>query len=112
MAETFSVTPQYIWEPSYRYNVIRTEFESGKEQRKYIGVLPRQWGLSFKGSSATIATVVDFYKARKGSFEVFAWIPPGESTAISARFEEDSLRVTRYGLTSWGECSVTISEVL
>lgn len=112
MAETFSVTPQYIWEPSYRYNVIRTEFESGKEQRKYIGVLPRQWGLTFKGSSTTIATVVDFYKARKGSFEVFNWIPPGEASAISARFEEDSLRVTRYGLTSWGECSVTISEVL
>ena len=112
MAETFSVTPQYIWEPSYRYNVIRTEFESGKEQRKYIGVLPRQWVLSFKGSSATIDTVVDFYKARKGSFEVFNWTPPGEASAISARFEEDSLRVTRYGLTAWGECSVTISEVL
>jgi len=88
MAETFSVTPQYIWESSYRYNVIRTEFESGKEQRKYIGTLPRQWVLSFKGSSATIATVVDFYNARKGSFEVFNWIPPGESTAISVRFKK------------------------
>lgn len=112
MAETFNVTPQYIWEPSYHYNVIRTEFESGKEQRKYIGVLPRQWGLTFKGSSATIATVVDFFKARKGGFEAFTWTPPNEDSAINARFEEDSLRVTRYGLTSWGECSLVIREVL
>ena len=112
MAETFSVTPQYIWEPSYRYNVIRTEFESGKEQRKFLGVLPRQWALTFKGSWATISGVVDFYKARKGSFEAFNWTPPGESTAISARFEEDSLSVPRTGLISWAECSVIITEVL
>ena len=112
MAETFNVTPQYVWEPSYHYNNIRTEFESGKEQRKFIGVLPRQWALTFKGRWATISGVVDFYKARKGSFEAFSWTPPGESTAISARFEEDSLSVTRYGLTSWGECSLVIREVL
>ena len=112
MAETFNVIPQYVWEPSYHYNNIRTEFESGKEQRKFIGVLPRQWALTFKGSSEKITTVVDFYKARKGSFEAFNWTPPGENTVISARFEEDSLSVTRYGLTSWGECSLVIREVL
>ena len=112
MAETFNVTPQYVWEPSFNYNVIRTEFESGKEQRKFLGTLPRKWNLAFKGNWATVSVVANFYKARKGSYEAFLWTPPGEETQISARFEENSLSVTRYGLTSFGECSLTITEVL
>lgn len=112
MAETFSSTAQYIWETTHNYNVIRTEFESGKEQRKYLGTLPRKWNLTFKGNWTNISSVIDFYRARKGSYEAFSWTPPGEASAISARFEDNSLSVTRYGLTSFGECSLTITEVL
>ena len=112
MAETFSVTPQYIWEVEYSHNVLKTTFESGKTQRRYKGAKPREWNLTFKGAWSTVEAVVTFYNARKGSYEAFNWTPPGESTAISVTFKENSLSITRHGLTSFGECSVIIEEVL
>ena len=112
MAETFSVTPQYIWEVGYSHNVLKTTFESGKTQRRYKGAKPREWNLTFKGAWSTVEAVVTFYNARKGSYEAFNWTPPGESTAISVTFKESSLNMTRHGLTSFGECSVIIEEVL
>ena len=112
MAETFSVTPQYIWEAGYSHNVLKTTFESGKTQRRYKGAKPREWNLTFKGAWETVGEVVTFYNARKGSYESFIWTPPGETTAITAVFKDHSLSVTRYGLTSFGECSLTIEEVL
>ena len=112
MAETFDVMPQYIWESASEHNVLITTFETGKEQRRYKGARPRQWNLTFKGNWATVSGVVDFFNARKGSYEAFIWLPPGETNSIYARFKESSLNVTRYGLTSFGECSVTLIEVL
>ena len=112
MAETFSVVPQYIWNPVSEHNVLKTTFESGKTQRRYKGAKPRQWNLTFNGTWATVSSVVDFFNARKGSYESFNWTPPGEETAITAVFKDSSLSVTRYGLTSFGECSLTIEEVL
>ena len=112
MAETFSVTPQYIWEVEHSHNVLKTTFESGKTQRRYKGAKPREWNLTFKGAWSTVEAVVTFYNARKGSYEAFNWTPPGESTAISVTFKENSLSITRHGLTYFGECSVIIEEVL
>ncbi len=112
MAETFSVVPQYIWDLSYSHNVLKTTFESGKTQRRYKGSKPREWKLTFKGAWSTVDDVVTFYNARKGSYEAFIWTPPDETTAITAVFKDNSLSVTRYGLTSFGECSVILEEVL
>ena len=112
MAETFDVIPQYIWEVGYSHNVLKTTFESGKTQRRYKGAKPREWNLTFKGAWSTISSVVDFFNARKGSYEAFIWLPPGETDSIYASFKESSLNVTRYGLTSFGECSVILEEVL
>lgn len=112
MAETFNVIPQYIWEVGYSHNVLKTTFESGKTQRRYKGAKPREWNLTFKGAWATVGDVVTFYNARKGSYEAFIWTPPGDSTAILVTFKENSLSMTRYGLTSFGECSVILEEVL
>ena len=112
MAETFSTVPQYVWEITNDYNVLVTTFESGKEQRKYLGVNPRQWKLSFVGNWTTVSVVQSFFVARKGGFEAFNWTPPGEETAISVRFAENSLSIQRHGLTGFSECQVTLMEVL
>lgn len=110
--ETFNITPQYVWESTSAFRVLKTEFENGTEQRKYLGTQPRQWGLSFKGEwSSHVSQVVSFYEARKGSFEAFYWTPPGEATAVTVRFNDDSLTAMRYGMTRLGECSVTLTEV-
>lgn len=109
---TFSVVPQSVWEVATEHNVLVTTFESGREQRRYKGAKPKQWRLSFAGSWDTISAIIDFYDARKGSYEAFSWIPPSETASISARFKENSLSVERKGLTEWATCEVSIIEVL
>jgi len=37
---TFTATPLYAYQRGINHNVLVTEFESGKEQRKYLGVRP------------------------------------------------------------------------
>ena len=111
MAETFSATPLYIYQSGINHNVLVTEFESGKEQRKYLGVKARTWTVGFRDTPTNIKAITDFYDARKGNYEAFNWTPPGAAAAISVRFEENSLSVTHYG-DHYAECEVTIREVL
>jgi len=108
---TFTATPLYAYQRGINHNVLITEFESGKEQRKYLGVRARTWTVGFRDVPATIAAIEAFYNARKGSYEAFAWTPPGTSTAISVRFEEGSLTVS-YSGTHYAECEVTMREIL
>lgn len=112
MAETFSATPQYIWEVSSSHNVLISTFESGKEQRRYKGAKPKEWRLNYRGSWSDISTVLTFYDARKGSYEAFNWTPPSETTAISVRFKDNSLSISRQGESTFAECEVSLLEVL
>lgn len=107
---TFTATPLYSYQRGINHNVLVTEFESGKEQRKYLGVRARTWTVGFRDTPATIKAIEDFYNARKGSFEAFTWTPPGGS-ALSVRFEEGSLSVSYYG-SQYAECEVTLREIL
>ena len=107
---TFTATPLYAYQRGINHNVLITEFESGKEQRKYLGVRARTWTVGFRDTVATIAAIEDFYNARKGSYEAFTWTPPGGS-ATSVRFEEGSLTVSYYG-THYAECEVTMREII
>lgn len=111
MAETFSVTPQNIWNHKVEYRTEITKFESGKEQRKNLGALPRKWTLSFLGKWAAVEPVDTFFNARKGSFEAFNWTPPGASAAVLVRFENKSLDIERYYITGFASCRVTLVEV-
>lgn len=111
MAETFSATPLYSWEARSSANVLITEFESGKEQRRYKGPQPREWTLGFRAAVATIDAIVSFWEAREGPYEAFSWTPPGAATAISVRFKENSLSV-RYSGAQYAECELTLREIL
>ena len=111
MAETFSYSPLYAYQRGLNHRVLVTEFESGKEERKYLGVRARTWTLGFRGAVATIQGIEDFYNARGGNYEAFNWTPPGDAAPISVRFEEGSLSVSYYG-SQYGECEVTLREIL
>jgi phage-related protein len=108
---TFTTTPLYAYQRGINHNVLVTEFESGKEQRKYLGVRARTWTVGFRNKVAIIKEIEDFYNARKGSFEAFTWTPPGASSAISVRFEEASLSVS-YSGSLYAECEFTLREIL
>lgn len=112
MAETFSFVPQYSWEMTREYNVLVSNFESGLEQRRYKGAKPKSWKLQFIGTWAFISSISDFFDARKGSYEAFSWTPLNTSTAITVRFRESSLTISRKGLSNYAECEVVLQEVL
>lgn len=112
MTNTFSYTPQFVWGTKTAFNVLETTFESGKTQRRFKGNRPKEWVLTFRDKWANISGILDFFEARQGGYEAFNWIPPGESTAISVVFKENSMQVTRHGTDALAEIQVIFKEVL
>ncbi len=109
---TFSFVPLYAWESTAAHRVLTSTLEGGREQRKYKGARPREWTLSFRATSSTVEAIVAFFNARKGSFESFAWVVPGTSTAVTVRFKDEALSVAWSGTSSGEIASVTLKEVL
>ena len=109
--ETFSFAPDYSWQIAFGHEVLVTEFESGKEQRRYKRRKAREWQLSFSGKWDVLKNVVSFWNERKGPFEVFLWNVPDSGETITARFKEEDLNVPRNGLKR-GSLQLTLREVL
>lgn len=109
--QTFNLTPLHSWEAATSHRVNVTSFESGAEQRAYMGPVPRQWVLSFAGTVTFMNQLRAFYDARKGPFEAFLWTPPGAVSPLTVRFSEDSLSFKNEGL-GYGSCQLTLMEVL
>lgn len=86
--------PAYVeWEDNIEFDVLTTEFESGKKQKRLKGpdTGKRTWGLKFKKDEVDAVNIYDFYKARKGSYETFNWEHPRTGETIEVRFVEDEL---------------------
>ena len=64
---TFTATPLYSYQRGINHNVLVTEFESGKEQRKYLGVRARTWTVGFRDTPATIAAIETFTTTAKAA---------------------------------------------
>ena len=109
--ETFNYPPYYVFEYTTDHNVLVSTFESGREQRRYKGKRPRKWKLTFRQIPSRIKRIVDFFDERKGAYEAFEWTPPGASSPVRVRFEENSLNVTYHGI-SFAECELVIKEVI
>lgn len=73
--ETFpsTPTPQYPLEVTSEFKTLKSDFETGREQRRSIWTFPRrQIKLSFDVlKQADIDTLWNFYQARKGGYEPF-----------------------------------------
>lgn len=108
---TFNFIPLYSYQRSAGRRVNITDFESGKEQRADKGPTPREWSLSFAGTRAFIDQIVAFYNARKGPFEAFSWLPPGESSSLPVRFRDTNITVKHQG-SSKASVEISIKEVL
>lgn len=103
--------PDFAWQSQFRRRVNITTFESGKEQRSDRGAAPREWTLSFTDSGGVLAEIEAFWNARKGPVESFLWTPPGELSAITVRFKDDTLKSERSGL-KYGRIELTLREIL
>lgn len=108
---SFTWVPFYEPNIEHRFNVLTTEFESGKVQKKYRGALPTVWTLKFKTTWAEMTAIRDFFIDRKGSFESFTWVDPWSGTTKTVRFAEDNLDIeTEFKLN--GIFTVRFEEVL
>jgi len=108
---TFNFKPLFQYQVVNKYNILESQFETGRIQRRYKGPLPREWILGFRDLKSTIKDIENFYIARKGGYESFYWTPAGEDGTIVVRFKDSSCSFT-YGGDIYGECELTIQEVL
>lgn len=108
--ETFSIMPAYQWQATIGRRVLISNFESGIEQRRDKGPMPREWVLGFAGKEK-ISQLTDFYNARKGPVETFLWVPPEAETPVTVRFKDDSVQSAHYGLQH-ATVEIVLREVL
>jgi len=69
--------------------VVISKFEAGNEQRRLDHPeAANSWNIKASASTETdMQAYRAFYRARHGAFESFTWTPPGESSAVTVRFE-------------------------
>lgn len=101
-----------IWEDETRYQTLVSQFESGREQRRGKGKLPRIFRLEFEKQTITkedAHEIYEFFKARQGRLEPFHWDyihSDGSVEEVKVRFDMDNLsrevflnHIYRFGLT-------------
>ena len=109
--EVFEFVPRYEYQTVSGYRVLVSQFESGKEQRRYKRRLPREWRLGFADAAEKILELKDFFNRHKGAYASFLWQPPGESQYLTCRFGQDSMEISWQGEVL-GECQLTIREII
>ena len=94
---TFHWTPDYVYgeEIGFKNNII--PYESGKEVRFKRHAFSRKlWTLNFTNITLTeVQDIEAFFKLHHGAHTSFNWTNPTDSTAYTARFENDSLGYVR-----------------
>ena len=109
--EVFEFVPRYEYQTVSGYRVLVSQFESGKEQRRYKRRLPREWMLDFIGNPEKIEEIERFFCRHKGPAVTFLWVPDKEESAVCVRFKDESLTIRGYG-TYVKECSLTLIEIM
>lgn len=109
--EVFDFTPSFVWESARSYNVLISEFESGREQRRFKNRQPREWQLTFRNKPDVIRQIEWFFHKHKGPFKPFSWAPPGEDRHVKVRFKDETINITAQGQFV-AETTVTLREVL
>ena len=109
--EIFCFEPRYEFQTVSGYKVLVSQFESGKEQRRYKRRLPRVWRLGFINTTDMIQELKDFFNRHQGPYAAFLWLPPGDRQYIACRFDQEALEILWRG-TRIGECQVVIREIL
>lgn len=101
-ATTFTFTPDFGAQASYKPRVRLVQFGDGYEQRQADGInnKPQTWTLQFSNRNNTETDAIKaFLNARAGA-EAFNWTPPNESTPIVVVCREWQVATVRYNLNN------------
>jgi len=115
--------------PGTKVDVVRTPrwstkimtSASGREQRvafydnplyEYeLSIEVLRQGQIYSKSWTELATLVDFYNARKGAFDTFLFYDPADGIQRTVRFAEDKLTTQRLLITLWQVTKIKLVEV-
>ena len=102
---------------TWQHNNLTTEYENGSKQKRNKGLLPRLWQLEFELTNMntnTAKSLIDFFNARKGSYEPFLIDiekTDGTIEKVKVRFTDDKLEAAIEWQTKYS-FSLTIEEVI
>lgn len=106
--EKFTWEAYNVYTERPQFRTLISKFESGYEQRRAKWTYPqRTFVLQFEMSDwqTEAEQILNFFIARKGSFEAFEWDNPNDNITYRVRFAEDFIDLARfaYQLYSLGE---------
>lgn len=106
--EKFTWEAYNVYTEKIDFKTLVSKYESGAEQRRAKWAYPlRSFVLQFEMSDweTEAEEILNFFIARKGSFEAFQWDNPNDGATYTVRFLEDFLNLARfaYKLYSLGE---------
>lgn len=67
------------------------------------------WNSALK--STELASISNFFIARKGAYESFSWVNPEDSVTYTVRFEEDLINITYFHFQLYELNQITLIEV-
>ncbi len=114
MSGTFPQTLPGIKMDFARESIFATKLQesrSGKELATAWWSLPKyrytvnieflRQGLQLNGNYSEMATLVNFYEAQKGQYDIFQFTDPYNGTVQTCRFEADAMEFARDGYGIW-----------
>lgn len=109
--------PQFPLKTKHSWNTSIVKYQGGSEQRiSNRDAVIRVYEITYVALSETDKDLlVDFYNARKGSFESFEWDNPESDeshTTMTVRFQEDELNQDFFMYNLWKFNKVTLIEVI
>ena len=99
---------------TFLWNTTIQTYQNGIEQRiSNRSNVKRKFEVIWKYlAPADKVLLTDFYNARKGAYESFAWGNPEDSTSYTVRFQEDELNREYFTYNLWNFNKITLIEVL
>lgn len=106
--EKFTWEAYNVYTERVQFKTLKSEFESGAQQRRAKWAYPlRMFVLQFQMADWEIEAeqILNFFIARKGSYEAFEWDNPNDNQTYKVTFAEDFIDLARfaYQLYSLGE---------
>lgn len=99
---TFTYTPDYSAQVSYKPRVRTARFGDGYEQRQGDGIntQPQTWSLTFANRTNTDASGIQSFLSARAGVESFDWTPPDSVTSIKVICREWQKTMNRFNLNT------------
>ncbi len=89
--ELFDFAPTSEPKVTEGYRVKQSDFDNGAQRRYYKGRAGKKYSLVFQTRYATALALMEFWRARKGSYEAFLYEDPHTGELVQVHFAESNV---------------------